>query len=200
MGRLVLDLGVELVGFDLGVEPADAPPKSRFWKWVRAVSAEANRGRHVMSGTAIGPPWRWPGPSEEQRAATRLRLWATQRRGDCSIGCDGHMVYNGEEVFVLEHTAYRLPTPIQRVDYFIGDICGHVIAQMCYGEPEVDVPAIDMLHPNGCVANAMRHMQRHFVVRRYNRALQAVHLLLPIHIIVTLPEITHAIAQYLSRM
>ena len=178
-------------GFDLGVGPADAPPVPRFWQWV-----EANRGRQVMSGTAIGPPWRWP--SEEQRAASRLRLY--RRNMYYVIGCDDHLVHDREEVFVLEHTAYRLPTPIQRVDYFIGDICGHVIAQMCYGEPEVDVPAIDMLHPNGCVANAMRHMQRHFVVRRYNRALQAVHLLLPIHIIVTLPEITHAIAQYLSRM
>ena len=191
MGRLVLDLGVELVGFDLGVEPADAPPKSRFWKWVRAVSAEANRGRHVMSGTAIGPPWRWP--SEEQRAASRLRLY--RRNMYYVIGCDDHLVHDREEVFVLDHTAYQLPTPIQRVDYFHGVICGHVIAQMCHDEE--NVPASDMLHPNGCVANAMRRIQRHFVVRRIYRTLQARHLL-PIH--VNFPEITHAIAQYMSRM
>jgi hypothetical protein len=154
------------------------------------------RAPQVMSGTAIHPPWSWP--SEAQRQATGLRLY---HRGDCVIGRDDHVLYDSDVVFVVDHTAYKLPTPIQKVNYFHSEMDGYVIAQMYYDE--IDVRAYDMLHTNGCFAKAMRSIQRLFRARqRLFRARQIfttlqARRLLPMHI--NTPEITYAIATNLPR-
>jgi hypothetical protein len=55
--------------------------------------------------------------------ATGLRLYHRHR----VIGRDDHLLYAGDVVFVVDDTAYELPTPIQEVEYFHGMIDGYCI-------------------------------------------------------------------------
>ena len=146
-----------------------------------------------MSGAAtvriIGPrSW----PNEAQWCDIAMRLY---RLSGVIIGRDDRLLHDGDVVFVVNHTAHHLPTPMQKVDYFHGVRFGYVIAQMCYDK--VDIIAYDMINPSGCLAKAAGCIQRIFRVKRIQASLQARRLL-PNHII-RYPLITHGIAMYLPR-
>ena len=146
-----------------------------------------------MSGAAtvrtIGP---WSKPNEAQWCGIAMRLY---RLSDVVIGRDDRLLHDGDVVFVVNHTAHHLPTPIQEVDYFHGVHCGYVIAQMCYDK--VDILAYDMINTSGRLAKAAGYIQRIFRAKRIQASLQARQLL-PNHII-RYPLITHNIAMYLPR-
>ena len=135
-------------------------------------------------------PWSWP--NEAQWCDIAMRLY---RLFDVIIGRDDRLLRDGDVVFVVNHTAHHLPTPIQKVEYFHGVIGGYVIAQM-YHE-KVDIHAHDMIHTSGCLAKAAGYIQRIFRAKRIQASLQARRLL-PDHII-RYPLITHGIAMYLPR-
>ena len=145
-----------------------------------------------MSGAAtvrtIGP---WSKPNEAQWCGIAMRLY---RLSDVVIGRDDRLLHDGDVVFVVNHTAHHLPTPMQKVDYFHGVRFGYVIAQMCYDK--VDIIAYDMINPSGCLAKAAGYIQRIFRVKRIQASLQARRLL-PIG--VCLPEFAHMIAEYVPR-
>ena len=116
------------------------------------------------------------------------------RRSAVIIGRDDRLLHDGDVVFVVNHTAHHVPTPIQEVDYFHGVHCGYVIAQMCY---EFDILAYDMINTSGCLAKAAGYIQRIFRAKRIQASLHARRLL-PAHII-RYHLITHSIAMYLPR-
>ena len=116
------------------------------------------------------------------------------RRSGVIIGRDDRLLNDGDVVFVVNHTAHHLPTPMQKVDYFHGVRFGYVTAQMYYDK--VDIIAYDMINPSGCLAKAAGYIQRIFRVKRIQASLQARRLL-PIG--VCCPEIAHSIAVYVPR-
>ena len=81
--------------------------------------------------------------SEAQWCDIAMRLY---RLFDVVIGRDNRPLSDGDVVFVVNHTAFHLPTPIQEVDYFQSVRGGYVIAQMCYDK--VDIIAYDMINPS----------------------------------------------------
>ena len=137
----------------------------------------------------------WSRPTEAQRCAIALRLW---RRGFV-LGRDDSLLHDDAHVFVVDHTSYDLPSPIQQIDYFHGEHDGYVIAQMYYDKS--DVYAHDMVHLRGCFANAVRYIQRIFkakqAIQRLFITIQAARLMpkqLGRH-----PVIVYEIAKYLPR-
>ena len=130
--------------------------------------------------------------SEAQWCDIAMRLY---RLFDVVIGRDNCLLSDGDVVFVVNHTAFRLPTPIQEVDYFHGVRGGYVIAQMCYDK--VDILAYDMINTSGRLAKAAGYIQRIFRAKRIQASLHARRLL-SAHII-RYHLITHSIAMYLPR-
>ena len=142
---------------------------------------------------------RWA--STSQRHDVALRLWRDEQR---VIGRDDSELFDGDFVFVVDHTARscthdpRLKVPIQEVDYFHGTIDGCVIAQLCYHK--VDVFANQMLHLSGCFAKAMRYIQRLFRARRRRRVRQIYRSIKAGHLLpISEDEIMYAIATWLPR-
>ena len=83
------------------------------------------------------------------------------------IGRDNSFLEDWDIVYVIEHHTYRLPQPMQRVDYFHGVRYGYVVAQMCYQEK--DVIAQDMISVCGWLAKRMTRIQRRFRTKvRFN--------------------------------
>ena len=142
-----------------------------------------------MSGAATVDLVRHPSRAQWCDIAYRLH-----RRSGVIIGRDDRLLNDGDVVFVVNHTAHHLPTPMQKVDYFHGQSFGYVTAQMYYDK--VDIPAYDMINPSGCLAKAAGYIQRIFRVKRIQASLQARRLL-PIG--VCLPEFAHMIAEYVPR-
>lgn len=137
----------------------------------------------------------WSRPTEAQRCAIALRVW---RRGGV-LGRDDTLLHDDGYVFVVDHSSYDLPAPIQQIDYFHGQHDGYVIAQMAYDKS--DVYAHDMVHLRGCFANAVRYIQRIFkakqAIQRLFITIQAARLL-PKQL-GRYPVIVYDIAKYLPR-
>ena len=178
-------------------EDAEAMARAKACPVVRDGNGERMRllaMAHLMRKGEFGDPpntvrMPWSRPNEAQWCAVALRLY---RLFDVIIGRDDRRLENGDVVFVLNHTAHHLPTPIQEVDCFHGVVGRYVMAQMCHDE--VDVRAHDMIHTSGCSAKAVGYIQRIFRAKRIQASLMARRLLpRPI----CYPLITHMIAMYL---
>ena len=92
------------------------------------------------------------------------------------LGRDDSMIFNHDKVYVVDHSGvrfrrgyhgYSFPSPIQRIDYFIGVVRGVVVAQMCYREYKV--PTQYLLSTTGCFVLGMIKVQRKF---RFNKVLR----------------------------
>ena len=118
------------------------------------------------------------------------------------MGRDDTLLHDGDYVFVVDHSFYDLPTPIQQIDYFHGQHDGYVIAQLVCDK--TDVYAHDMVHLRAYFANAVRYIQRFFKAEQAIKAIRRLFTMIQARRLLPkqfgrYPLIVYDIAMYLPR-